>query len=121
MPDSPGFARSLKSLFTTPSIGLQDFHFIAYGDSRDRYKTPRRRRKVASSFLRHQTDVIVSTGDILLGGETTSSSMFGNDWTKNFFEPLKEIIEGVPYHPTVGNHDQDLKDGAAGRKRTPVR
>jgi len=109
-------SRTEEFVFTTPSIGLQDFCFIAYGDSRDRHQTPKRHREVAANFLRHQPEFIVSTGDILVGGVTASSSMFGNDWTKNFFGPLRGIIEGVPYYPTVGNHDQNLKDGAAGMK-----
>ena len=109
-------SRTEAFFFTTPSMDFQDFRFIAYGDSRDRHLTPRRHREVAANFLRHQPKLIVSTGDILVGGVTASSSMFGNDWTNNFFGPLKGIIEGVPYYPTVGNHDQDLKDGAAGMK-----
>jgi acid phosphatase type 7 len=108
--------RTEAFFFTTPSMGSQDFRFIAYGDSRDRHQTPKRHREVAANFLRHQPEFIVSTGDVLVGGVTASSSMFGNDWTKNFFEPLKGIIESVPYYPAVGNHDQDLKDGAAGMK-----
>ena len=110
-------SRTEAFVFTTPSTGSQGFRFIAYGDSRDQHQTPRRHREVAANFLKHQPDFIVSTGDILVGGETASSSMFGKDWTKNFFEPLKGIIEEVPYYPAVGNHDQNLKDGAAGMKK----
>ena len=109
-------SRTETFFFTTPSMDFQDFRFIAYGDSRDRHQTPKRHREVAANFLGHQPEFIVSTGDILVGGVTASSSMFGNDWTKNFFAPLKGIIEIIPYYPTVGNHDQDLKDGAAGMK-----
>ena len=109
-------SRTEAFVFTTPPIDSQGFRFIAYGDSRDRHQTPKRHREVAANFLRHKPDFIVSTGDILVGGQTASSSMFGNDWTKNFFEPLKGIIEKIPYYPAVGNHDQDLKDGAAGMK-----
>lgn len=109
-------SRTEAFIFTTPSTGSQGFRFIAYGDSRDRHHTPRRHREVAVNFLRHEPDFIVSTGDILVGGKTASSSMFGNDWTKNFFEPLRGVMEGIPYYPAVGNHDQDLKDGAAGMK-----
>ena len=109
-------SRTKEFFFTTPSTGSRGFCFIAYGDSRDRHPTPERHRAVAANFLRHQPDFIINTGDILVGGETASSSMFGNDWTKNFFGPLRGIIEGVPYYPSVGNHDQDLKNGAAGMK-----
>ncbi|MCP4575658.1 MAG: hypothetical protein GY846_05180 [Deltaproteobacteria bacterium] len=109
-------SRTKEFFFTTPPAGLRDFRFIAYGDSRDPQQTPKRHRSVAANFLRHQPDFIINTGDLLLGGVTASSSMFGKDWTKNFFGPLRGIIERVPYYPAVGNHDQDLKDGAAGMK-----
>ena len=102
--------------FTTPLTDAPNFRFIAYGDSRDRQPNPKRHRRVAANFLRHQPDFIINTGDILVGGEKASSSMFGDDWTKNFFVPLDGIIESVPYYPAVGNHDQDLKDGVAGMK-----
>ncbi len=52
---------------------------------------------------------MVSTGDLLTGGETESSSLFSEDWTLNFFEPLVGVIDTIPYYLTVGNHDQDSR------------
>ncbi len=99
-------SRTAPSFFTTPSEPISEFSFIAYGDSRDRY-APKRHNALASNFLKYKPSFVISTGDILLGGPSSSASMLSEDWTLNFFRPLQGIIESVPYLLVVGNHDQD--------------
>ncbi len=94
-------------VFATPPEHPAGFSFIAYGDSRDSSKIPKRHRAVANHFRKHDPAFIVSTGDLLIGGKTASSSLFSEDWTLNFFEPLGGVIDAIPFYLTVGNHDQD--------------
>lgn len=115
--DKEGRIRTDWWSFTTPSEGPRRFSFIVYGDSRDRNSHPVRHRAVASHFLRYHPSFVVSTGDLLLGGAHASSSMFGPDWTKNFFRPLQGVLQTIPYYLVVGNHDQDSEDAVSGIHR----
>lgn len=98
---------SESNIFTTPANSPKEFSFIAYGDSRDGSPNPVRHAKITRNFLKHSPAFVVSTGDLLIGGETASPSLFSADWTSNFFQPLAGIFGTIPYHLTVGNHDQD--------------
>jgi len=100
--------------FTTLAQQPPGFSFIAYGDSRDTSTHPKRHREVATHFLKHHPSFVVSTGDLLIGGQSASSSMFSHDWTFNFFRPLRGIVDTVPYYLTLGNHDQDSPDALEG-------
>jgi acid phosphatase type 7 len=99
-------------VFRTPEDTSEEISFIVYGDSRDSSPSPKRHKKVAGHFLKHHPDFVISTGDFLVGGPTGSSSMFGTDWTENFFNPLQGVLETCPYYPVVGNHDQDSEEAA---------
>lgn len=96
-----------SKVFTTSANLAGQFSFIAYGDSRDGTPNPTRHRRIATNFLKHSPAFVVSTGDLLIGGEFASQSMFSRDWTLNFFLPLTGVFETIPYHLTIGNHDQD--------------
>lgn len=101
-------------VFTTPAQRPRAFSFIAYGDSRDSSKIPKRHREITTHFLAHAPSFVVSTGDLLIGGQHASSSMFSHDWTVNFFQPLRGVAETIQYHLTVGNHDQDSSEALEG-------
>lgn len=105
--EAPG-AETTRFGFRTPPMAPSSFRFIAYGDSR---RSPlgenKRHRAITRHFATHKPGFIIHTGDLLSGGPGASSSMFGEDWTFNFFHPLRGVIEGIPFHLVVGNHDQD--------------
>jgi len=98
--------------FATPSANPEEVSFIVYGDSRDASPSPKRHGKVTSHFLKHKSEFVISTGDLLLGGPEGSSSVFGSDWTDNFFGPLQGVFQRLPYYLVVGNHDQDAPESA---------
>jgi hypothetical protein len=62
---------------------------------------------------RTQTDnpvrFIVTTGDNIYGKDTlitvTNSGSRDNHWGPRFFEPYRDIIQAIPFFPTLGNHD----------------
>lgn len=102
--------------FRTPSVVPKPFTFIVYGDSRGGRSSSARHRALASHFLEHSPSFVVSMGDLILGGEKASSSMFSRDWTQSFFTPLNGIFQTVPYYLVVGNHDQDSENALKGAR-----
>ncbi len=100
--------------FSTPPQNLDEFSFIAYGDSRDSSKKPKRHELIASQFLKYKPLFIISTGDILLGGKSATASAFNDDWTLNFFRPLRNVINSVPYLVSAGNHELDSPEAEQG-------
>lgn len=99
--------------FRTPAPQQKSCSFIAYGDSRDQHTAPQRHRRLAVHFSQYQPAFIVHTGDLLIGGKGQSSSLFGSDWTTNFFLPLQGVMERVPFYLAAGNHDQDAEGAVA--------
>jgi predicted phosphodiesterase len=104
--------------FRTPSTHDEPFSFVVYGDSRRYPVGPNKRHQVlASRFPAHAPRFIIHTGDLLAGGPGDASSMFSEDWTFNFFNPLRGVIESTPFHLVVGNHDDDSPEVREGVKK----
>jgi acid phosphatase type 7 len=99
--------------FQTPAPDLTEFSFVVYGDSRDRSSEPKRHKLVSRNFLSHDPLFIVHTGDMLLGGDNHQSMIFNQDWQANFFDPLRGIVDKIPFYLTSGNHDEDAMDSEA--------
>ncbi len=93
--------------FHTYPAEPKPFSFIVYGDSRESHRKSKRHSAITRHFLKHGPGFVIHTGDLLTGGKTGSPSMFGPDWTRNFFLPLTGVFETVPFLMVVGNHDQD--------------
>ncbi len=111
--EKTGF-KSPDWIFKTPALIPGDFNFIVYGDSRDGQAPPKRHRALTDHFLKHNPAFVIHTGDLLMGGKSSSSSMFHDDWKLNFFAPLSGIMDKVPFYIALGNHDQDTSDAMAG-------
>lgn len=72
--------------------------FIAYGDTRS---NPKIHAAVASSFKAHAPNFILHTGDLVTNGKRQEQ------WGKEFFGPLANVIDEVPILPAIGNHEED--------------
>lgn len=72
--------------------------FIAYGDTRTNPKT---HEAVGARFKKHLPDFILHTGDLVAAGKRYDL------WGKEFFGPLANVIDEVPFLPTIGNHEED--------------
>lgn len=84
--------------FTTFGRAPERVTFIAYGDSRT---NPDKHAAIAAQFPRHQPDFILHTGDLVAKG--TQYEL----WSREFFDPLKAVIDHTPLLPAIGNHEQD--------------
>jgi len=99
--------------FTTLSQNSDTVRFIAYGDSRS---DPKVHRTLAKQFLAESPDFILHAGDLVMDGKDYSL------WSKQFFQPVVDVIDRVPFLPAPGNHEEDLKNYLAyfhmpGKKR----
>lgn len=83
---------------TAPPPGTTRFKVAVYGDSRS---NPAMHRRVVEQIARHDVDLILHTGDIVLNGKNYAS------WRMEFFGPLAPIAGSVPWVSTIGNHEQD--------------
>ena len=72
--------------------------FIAYGDTRS---NPKLHAAIAANFKQYSPDFILHTGDLVGAGKRYDL------WSKEFFEPLADVIDEVPILPAIGNHEQD--------------
>jgi hypothetical protein len=72
--------------------------FIAYGDSRTR---PQVHTVLARQFKAFSPDFILHTGDLVDKGTNYAT------WSRDFFNPLAQVIDEVPLFPAIGNHEED--------------
>jgi predicted phosphodiesterase len=93
-----GGQRSAVSRIRTFGTDPAEVRFIAYGDTRS---NPQTHAAVARHFLRHKPDFILHTGDLVARGRDYSL------WSREFFDPLRGIIDHVPVLPAIGNHEDD--------------
>lgn len=93
-----GSESSAPGTFRTFGSSPAEVRFLVYGDSRSNPKT---HTKVAREFLKHKPDFILHTGDLVARGKDYSL------WGREFFDPLKGIIDHVPLLPAIGNHEED--------------
>jgi hypothetical protein len=72
--------------------------FTAYGDTRTNPKT---HAAVAANFKRYSPDFILHTGDLVTNGRRY------DQWGREFFGPLTDVIDEIPILPAIGNHEED--------------
>ncbi len=95
---SVGGDRSGPRQFKTFSRDATEVTFIAYGDSRT---NPDKHAAVAARFRQFAPEFILHSGDLVAKG--TEHQL----WAREFFDPLKGVIDEVPMLPSIGNHEQD--------------
>src|SRR5262249_31191362 len=86
------------SFRTAPPPGTKKWRLAVYGDSRS---NPATHRKVVEQIARHDVDLILHTGDIVLDGRNYDL------WRRESFAPLAPIAAKVPLISTIGNHEMD--------------
>jgi predicted phosphodiesterase len=96
-----GGAATATHQFKTFSAKADTVRFIAYGDSRSHPKT---HRSLAKRFLGASPDFVLHTGDLVMDGRDYGL------WSKQFFDPVADVITRVPVLPVPGNHEEDLKN-----------
>ncbi len=87
---------SARSWFRTAVAPNTPFRFAVYGDSRSH---PGTHRSISRQMLLADPAFILNTGDLVDSGNRPK------DWEKQFFEPLKDVIDHIPFYPTLGNHE----------------
>jgi acid phosphatase type 7 len=84
--------------FKTFSVRPDKVTFIAYGDTRTK---PDIHKALAANFKRYKPELILHTGDLVERGKQY------NLWSKEFFNPLAEVIDEIPLFAAIGNHEED--------------
>ena len=90
--------RTKSALFRTLNKGTDRFEFILYGDNRTYVH---RHKQVLANFSRHPSAAfIINTGDI---SRRSGDYLFVE---KEYFLPLRDVLNGLPSLICVGNHDR---------------
>ena len=84
--------------FKTLDPGARTAQFIAYGDSRS---VPDIHAKLAGRFKQHKPDFVLHTGDLVMRGKDYAL------WSREFFKPMGNVIDEVPFFSVIGNHEED--------------
>jgi hypothetical protein len=90
--------RTARRQFRTFGANPRQVSFIAYGDSRSR---PELHTRVARQFPGHDPAFLLHTGDLVARGRDYAL------WSREFFNPLRDVIDCVPILPALGNHEED--------------
>ena len=85
-------------LFTTLDPKARTAQFIAYGDSRS---FPDIHAKLAARFREHKPDFVLHTGDLVARGKDYAL------WSREFFKPMANVIDELPFFSVIGNHEED--------------
>lgn len=72
--------------------------FIVYGDTRS---DPPAHTALAKRFRDQKPDFILHTGDLVAKGRDYSL------WGKEFFAPMANVINELPFFSVLGNHEED--------------
>lgn len=86
-----------KGSFTTFPGGLDPFHFVVVGDTRSNHDT---HQAIVDQIVREEPLLVINTGDLVSNGRNMA------DW-QEFFRINRRLMRGVPYYPTLGNHEND--------------
>ncbi len=86
--------------------------FCAYGQSRNQDIATVTHRQLINRIALEKPDFIVHTGNMLNGGQRGNPSLFGRDWTQNFFTPLAPLLNHLPFYIVPGQHDLSYQNGA---------
>ena len=84
--------------FKTLDAGASTAQFIVYGDSRS---FPDIHAKLATRFKQHKPDFVLHTGDLVMRGKDYAL------WSREFFKPMANVIDEVPFFSVIGNHEED--------------
>src|SRR5437867_11148379 len=84
--------------FQTLDASARKSQFIAYGDSRS---FPDIHAKLANRFRQHKPDFVLHTGDLVMRGKDYAL------WSREFFKPMANVIDEVPFFSVIGNHEED--------------
>lgn len=84
--------------FRTLNPKASTAQFIAYGDSRS---VPDIHAKLAARFKQHNPDFVLHTGDLVARGKDYAL------WSREFFKPMANVIDEVPFFSVIGNHEED--------------
>jgi hypothetical protein len=96
-----------------------DLTFAALGDFGTGVRHPstleRRQREVAEAMeaavVRDGVRLVLTTGDNIYAGRTLLGVPVGatgdedDDWFFTFYQPYRYVLNRIPVHPSVGNHD----------------
>jgi len=93
----------IKGQFTTAPHSGTPFSFLVFGDSGDG-NDPQYRLSQAMS--RHPVSLILHTGDLVYRNGDF------RDYSANFFQPYKKLIQSAPFYPVLGNHDIKTDGGS---------
>lgn len=81
--------------FNTAVKDNASFSFIAYGDNQMNFL---RHAEIVEQISKQDYDFIISCGDVVQRGPRA-------DWDVEFFEPLKEVLNGKCIYAAIGNHE----------------
>ena len=90
--------KTLPKKLKTFSLQQPKVTFITYGDTRT---NPKNHSAVAANFKRYSPDFILHAGDLVADGRRYEL------WSREFFDPLSEVLDEIPILPSLGNHEQD--------------
>ena len=90
--------RTAAKQFKTFGPNQEKVTFIAYGDTRSQ---PDVHEAIVKNFKKHSPQFILHTGDLVAKG--TQYEL----WGKEFFNPLKSVMDEVPLFAAMGNHEED--------------
>jgi len=86
------------SFQSVPAKG-EPFSFVAWGDTRSNVKTS---SALAAQIMRTGVGMCIHSGDIVDDGKRL------DQWDKQFFRPLANLMRNVVLWPVIGNHDTGM-------------
>ncbi len=84
----------------------QPFTFVVTGDSRSNVKIF---SEISERVNQDNPDLIISVGDLVRNGGEFAQ------WEKYFFNIAKNVINHIPFIPSVGDHEASKGDGDEGK------
>jgi predicted phosphodiesterase len=81
-----------RTLQQNPGI----IRFAVYGDCRTH---PRTHRQIIEQIIKANVDFVINDGDLVATGSQYE------DWSRQFFDPVRGLAESVCIYPVRGNHD----------------
>ena len=91
--------------FNTPPREQSTVRCALYGQSRYPNITLETHIQIADALQHQGFDFIVHTGNLLSDSPNDMSSLFAEDWSRNFFMPLASVIDHTPFYLAPGPFD----------------
>ena len=103
---SPGQWSPVQTFRTGPVAGCGTTSFVVLGDNRsqDDYGPAPQWPDIYAHALESEPAFVIDTGDIVKDGEETLQ------WI-NYLHESAELLPLAPHLPSLGNHDEDKKEG----------